>query len=56
MKVVLLNEVVKHHLYEPKFDIGRFFDSLKNFQYPYCLIITTFHDFHVIKVAPNKQM
>ncbi len=53
---MLLNEVVKHHLFEPKFDIERFFDSLKKFQYPYSLIITNFHDFHVIKVAPNKQM
>jgi hypothetical protein len=27
MKVVLLNEVIKHHLFKPNFDIGRFFDS-----------------------------
>jgi hypothetical protein len=56
VKVVLLNEVIKHPLFKPKFDIGRFFDSFKKIQYPYCLIITTFHDLHVIKVAPNKQM
>ncbi len=27
MKVVLLNEVVKHHLFKPNFDIGILFDS-----------------------------
>jgi hypothetical protein len=56
VKVVLLNEVVKHPLLKPKFDVGRYFYSIKKFQYQYFLIITNFHDFHVIKVAPNKQM
>jgi hypothetical protein len=27
MKVMSLNEVVKHPLFKPKFDIGNFFDS-----------------------------
>ncbi len=27
VKVMLLNESVKHPLFKPKFDIGRFFDS-----------------------------
>jgi hypothetical protein len=27
MKVVPLNEVVKHHLFKPNFDIGILFDS-----------------------------
>jgi hypothetical protein len=27
VKVVLLNEVVKHPLFKPNFDIGGFFDS-----------------------------
>jgi hypothetical protein len=26
MKVVLLNEIVKHHSFKPNFDIGIFFD------------------------------
>jgi len=27
MKVVLLNEAIKHHLFKPNFDIGNFFYS-----------------------------
>jgi hypothetical protein len=27
VKIVLMNEVVKHSLFKPNFDIGRFFDS-----------------------------
>jgi len=56
VKVVLLNEIVKHHLFKPNFDIGSFFDSFKIFQYPYCSISTTSHDSHAIKVAPHRQM
>jgi hypothetical protein len=56
VKAMLLNEAMKHPLFKTRFVIGRSFDSFKKIQYPYCLIITTFHDLHVIKVAPNKQM
>ncbi len=56
MKVMSLNEVVKHPLFKPKFDIGNFFDSFQNFQDPYYSISTTFHDSHVIKVAPHRQI
>jgi hypothetical protein len=28
MKVVLLNEIIKHLLFKPNFDIGIFFDSI----------------------------
>jgi hypothetical protein len=52
MKVVLLNEVVKHLLFKPNFDIGIFFYPFKFFQYPYYSINTTFHDSHANKVAP----
>ncbi len=31
MKVVLLNEVVKHHLFKPNFDIGILFDHFRFF-------------------------
>jgi hypothetical protein len=51
----LLNEIVKHPLFKPNFDIGNLFLIL-NFQYPYYSISTTFHDTHAIKVAPHKQM
>jgi hypothetical protein len=54
VKVVLLNEIVKHNLFKPNFDIGSFFDSFKIFQYPYCSISTTFHDSHAIKIAPHR--
>jgi hypothetical protein len=53
---MLLNENVKNPLFKPNFDIGRFFHSFEKFQYPYYSISTTFHDSHVIKVAPHKQM
>jgi hypothetical protein len=53
---MLLNENVKHPLFKPNFDIGNFFESFNLFQYPYYSISTTFHDSHVIKVAPHKQM
>jgi len=56
MKVMSLNEVVKHLLFKPNFDIGMFFYSFKFFQYPYYSISTTFHDSHAIKVAPHRQM
>jgi hypothetical protein len=56
MKVMLLNEVVKYLLFNPNFDIIRFFDSLIFFQYPYYSINITFHDSHAIKVAPHRQM
>ncbi len=51
-----LNEVVKHPLFKPNFDIGIFFDSFKIFQYPYYSISTTFHDSHAIHMAPHKQI
>jgi hypothetical protein len=54
VKIVLLNEVVKHHLFKPNFDIRRFFDSFYIFQYLYYSISITFHDSHAIKVAPHK--
>jgi len=56
MKVASLNEVVKHHLFKPNFDIGKKIYSFKNFQYPYYSINTTFHDSHAIKVALHRQM
>ncbi len=56
MKVMLLNEVVKHPLFKPNFDIGNLFDSFQIVQYPYYSISITFHDTHVIKVALHKQM
>jgi hypothetical protein len=55
MKVVLLNEVVKHLLFEPNFDIG-FFNIHFEFKYPYHSISTTFHDSDAIKVAPHRQI
>jgi hypothetical protein len=30
MKVVLLNEVFKHHLFKPNFDLGRIFTHFRN--------------------------
>jgi hypothetical protein len=56
MKVVLLNETIKHHLFKLNFHIGNFFYSFKFFQYPYYSISTTFHDSHAIKVVPHRQM
>jgi hypothetical protein len=56
MKVMSLNEVVKHILFKPNFDIEILFDSFYIFQYPYYSISTTFHDSHAIKMAPHKQM
>jgi hypothetical protein len=35
MKVVSLNEVVKHPSPQPNLDIGRNFNTFKIFQYPY---------------------
>jgi len=35
VKVVLLNEVVKHSLFKSNLDIGRFCDQFTFFQYPY---------------------
>jgi len=46
MKIMSLNEVVKHHLFKPNFNIGNLFDSFYIFQYPYYSINTTFHDSH----------
>jgi hypothetical protein len=56
MKVVSLNENVKHPLFKSNFDIGIFFNSFKSCQYPYYSINTTFHDSHAIKMAPHKQI
>jgi hypothetical protein len=56
MKVMSLNEDVKHPLFIPNFNIGILFDSFNFFQYPYYSISTTFHDSHAIKVAPHRQM
>jgi hypothetical protein len=56
MKVMSLNEVVKHPLFKPNFDIRISFYSFKIFQCPYYSINTTFHDSHAIKVAPHGQM
>ncbi len=56
LKVMLLNENVKHLLFEPNFDIGIFLNSFKFFQYPYYSIGTTFHDSHAIRMAPHRQM
>ncbi len=54
VKIMVLNEVVKHLLFKPNFDIGRFFDSFYIFQYLYYSISIIFHDSHAIKVAPHK--
>ncbi len=35
MKVMSLNEAIKHPLFKPNFDIGIFFNSFHIFQYPY---------------------
>jgi hypothetical protein len=56
MKVMSLNEVVKHPLFKPNFDIGILFDTFEISQYPYYSINTTFHDLHAIKVTPHRQM
>jgi hypothetical protein len=56
MKVMSLNEAIKHPLFKPNFDIGIFWGSFYIFQYPYYSISITFHDSHAIKVAPYKQM
>jgi hypothetical protein len=56
MKVVLLNELVKHPIFKPNFDIGILFGSFYIFQYPYYSITIIFHDSHAIKVAPHRQM
>jgi hypothetical protein len=56
MKIMSLNEVVKHLLFKPNFDIGIFFYLVYIFHYPYYSISTTFHDSHAIKVAPHRQM
>jgi hypothetical protein len=42
--IMLLNEVVKHFLFKPNFDIGRFCDSFYIFQYSYYSINSTFHN------------
>jgi hypothetical protein len=56
MKVVLLNEAIKHPLVKPNFNTGIFFYSFNFFQYPYYSINTIFHNSHDIKVAPRRQM
>jgi hypothetical protein len=53
MKVMLLNEIVKHPLFKPNFDIEIFLIIL---DFSYYSISKTFHDSHTIKVAPHKQM
>jgi len=50
MKIVLLNETIKHPLFKPNFNIIIFFYSFFIFQYPFYSINTTFHDSHAIKV------
>jgi hypothetical protein len=55
-KVMSLNEVVKHPLFKPNFDIGILFYSFNFFQYPSYSISTTLHESHAIKVAPHRQM
>jgi hypothetical protein len=52
LKIMLLNEDVKHLFFKPNFDIGNFFDSFYIFQYPYYSLSTIFYDSHAIKVAP----
>jgi hypothetical protein len=49
MKVVSLNEAIKHPLFKPNFDIEILFGSFWIFQYPYYSIRTIFHDSHAIK-------
>jgi hypothetical protein len=56
MKIMSLNEIVKHLLFKPNFAIGILFNSFYIFQYPYYSINTTFHDSRAIKVAPHTQM
>jgi hypothetical protein len=56
MKIMSLNEVVKHLLFKPNFDIGILVDLVYIFHYPYYSISTTFHDSHAIKVASHRQM
>jgi hypothetical protein len=56
MKAMSLNEIVKHLLFKPNFDIGLLFDSFQIFQYPYYSISTTFYDSYAIKVTPHRQM
>jgi hypothetical protein len=56
MKVVLLNEIVKHHLFKSNFDIENSFYSFLTFLYPYYSLSTTFHDSHATKMAPHRQM
>ncbi len=56
MKVVSLNEVVKHPSFKPNLDIGIFLILFQIFPYPYYSINTTFHDSHAIKMATHKQM
>jgi hypothetical protein len=55
MKITLLNEIVKHPLFKPNFDI-EFFLFILDFQSSYYSISITFHDSHAIKVTPHKQM
>jgi hypothetical protein len=56
LKAPLLNEVVKHPLFKPNFDIGFFFDSFNFFQHPCYLVSKTFHESHAIKMALHRQM
>jgi hypothetical protein len=56
VKTMLLNEDVKHPLFKPNFDIGRFFYSFYIYQYRYYSISTTFYDSHAIKMASHRQM
>ncbi len=44
VKVLLLNEIIKHPLLKPNLEIGRFCQLFKKFQYPYYSISTTFYD------------
>ncbi len=56
MKIMLLNVVVKHPLFKPKFDIDFFLLILDYSISKYYLVNTTFHDSHAIKVTSHRQM
>jgi hypothetical protein len=51
MKLVSLNEIVEHPSFKPNFDIGFIFLFVLEFS-----ISILYHDSHVIKVAPHRQM
>jgi hypothetical protein len=56
MKIILLNVVVKHPLFKPKFDIEFFLLTL-SFSITRVLFSKKFfHDSHAIQVASHRQM